>query len=244
LAYTKTKNFDTSFKALIDETAVADLFMGITIPVLQELIQTEGQAQAERLNTTDPFNPNNATIQDRVKTMLKMTAQSYTSTTLKLLNNSLGEGVANGESLAKLTNRVADVFDLTSKYRAEQVARTSVFATANASAREAYRQSGVVSEVKWHTAEDEIVCEFCGPMNGKTVGIDESYFDDGELVQGADGGTLQLAFGDVIDPPLHVNCRCFTNAVVSRKDNHNTDTEEKEIDDDVEFLETVIGVLQ
>lgn len=243
-SYNKTKDFDASFKALFDETVIADLFMGITIPVLQELIQTEGQAQAERLNTTDPFNPNNATIQDRVKTMLKMTAQSYTSTTLKLLNNSLGEGVSNGESLAKLTNRVADVFDLTSKYRAEQVARTSVFATANASAREAYRQSGVVSEVKWHTAEDEMVCEYCGPMNGKTVGIDESYFENGEVVQGADGGTLQLSFGDVIDPPLHVNCRCFTNAVVSRKDNNNTDTEEKDIDDDVEFLEKLVTELQ
>jgi len=229
---------------LFDETAVADLFVGITIPVLQELMQTEGQAQADRLNTTDPFNPNNASIQDRIKTMLNMTAQSYTSTTLKLLNNTLGEGVANGEGLAKLTNRVADVFDLTSKYRAEQVARTTVFATANASAREAYRQSGVVSEVKWHTAEDEMVCEYCGPMNGKTVGIDDTFFDDGETVQGADGGTFKVGFGDIIDPPLHVNCRCFTNAVVSRKDNENTDTTEKGVDDDLEFLETLVYELQ
>ena len=238
------KSFDASFKALFDETAVADLFVGITIPVLQELMQTEGQAQADRLNTTDPFNPNNASIQDRIKTMLNMTAQSYTSTTLKLLNNTLGEGVANGEGLAKLTNRVADVFDLTSKYRAEQVARTTVFATANASAREAYRQSGVVSEVKWHTAEDEMVCEYCGPMNGKTVGIDDTFFDDGETVQGADGGTFKVGFGDIIDPPLHVNCRCFTNAVVSRKDNENTDTTEKGVDDDLEFLETLVNELQ
>ena len=205
-------------KDLFDASAIEDLFVGITIPVLQDLIQTEGSAQAERLNTTDPFNPNNATIQERIAKMLKMTAQSYTSTTLKLLNNSLGDGVANGESLRELTDRVADVFDLASKYRAESVARTTVFSTANASAREAYRQSGVVTEVKWHTAEDEMVCEFCGPMNGTTVGIDESYFDDGEVIRGANGGSLAISFGDVIDPPLHANCRCFTNAVITRSE--------------------------
>lgn len=211
---------------LFEAQAMEDLFVGITIPVLQELLQAEGKAQMERLNTTDPFNPNNAGIQDRIKTMLNMTAQSYTGTTLKLLNNSLAEGVANGESMAKLTARVSDVFDLTSQYRAEAVARTTVFSTANASAREAYRQSGTVTEVKWHTAEDEMVCDFCGPMNGKTVGIEENFFDEGETIVGSNGATMKAEFGDVTDPALHVNCRCFTNAVVSKKSVAKTNDEE------------------
>lgn len=230
-------------KDLFDTARVEELFVGITIPVLQELIQAEGTAQAERLNTTDPFNPNNAEIQDRVQQMLRLTGQSYTKTTLGLLNNSLADGIANGESMAKLTARVADVFELTSKYRAETVARTTVFSTANASAREAYRQSGVVKEVKWHTAEDEMVCEYCGPMNGKTVGIDETFFDEGDTVRGADGNTMKVNFGDVIDPPLHANCRCFTNAVVSRKDNENTPSEEKGESEHDTFLKDLLETL-
>lgn len=233
-------------KELLDVERASEMFVGLTIPVLQELMQTEGTAQAERLNTTDPFNPNNAEIQDRLKKMLDMTAVSYTDTTLKLLNNTLADGIAEGESMSKLTQRVADVFELTSDYRAEAVARTTVFSAANASAREAYRQSGVVSEVKWHTAEDEVVCEFCGPMNGKTVGIDETFFDEGAVVRGADGGTMEVSFGDTIDPPLHVNCRCFTNAVVTRKDNENTPSEEKDADHESEtdtFLKDILTAL-
>lgn len=233
-------------KELLDTDRAKEMFVGLTIPVLQELMQTEGTAQAERLNTTDPFNPNNAEIQERLNNMLEMTAVSYTDTTLKLLNNTLADGIAAGESMAKLTQRVADVFELSSDYRAEAVERTTVFSAANASAREAYRQSGVVKEVKWHTAEDEVVCEYCGPMNGKTVGIDETFFDEGDNVQGADGHTMTANFGDIIDPPLHMNCRCFTNAVVSRKDNENTPSEEKDADHESEtdtFLKDILTAL-
>ena len=232
-------------KDLFNAAKVEELFIGLTIPVIQDLLQTEGTAQAERLNTSEPFNPNNADIQKRLTQMLKLTGQSYTETTSKLLNNTLAEGVGAGESMAKLAARVADVFELTSKYRAETVARTTVFSAANASAREAYKQSGVVSEVKWHTAEDEMVCEYCGPMNGTTVGIDETFFDEGEIVNGSNGNSMQVNFGDIIDPPLHANCRCFTNAVVTRKDNENTQSEEKSSDDDdVEFLEAMLNELQ
>lgn len=232
-------------KDLFNAAKVEELFIGLTIPVIQDLLQTEGTAQAERLNTSEPFNPNNADIQKRLTQMLKLTGQSYTETTSKLLNNTLAEGVGAGESMTKLAARVADVFELTSKYRAETVARTTVFSAANASAREAYKQSGVVSEVKWHTAEDEMVCEYCGPMNGTTVGIDETFFDEGEIVNGSNGNSMQVNFGDIIDPPLHANCRCFTNAVVTRKDNENTQTEEKSSDDDdVEFLEAMLNELQ
>ena len=235
---------DIIVKDLFNTAKVEELFIGITIPVLQELLQAEGAAQAARLNTSEPFNPNNAEIQKRLTQMLKLTGESYTDTTLKLLNNTLGEGVGAGESMAKLTQRVADVFELTSKYRAETVARTTVFSAANASAREAYRQSGVVSEVKWHTAEDEMVCEYCGPMNGTTVGIDETFFDEGESVRGSNGNTMQVSFGDVVDPPLHANCRCFTNAVVSRKDNENTPSEEKSADSDTDaFLKELLTAL-
>lgn len=206
-------------KALFDIDNAQKLFVGFSFPILNDLIKDEGTAQAERIGSETPFNPNNETIQKRVRRILELSGQSYTKTTLELLNRTLDEGVGNGESLAKLTNRVADVFNLSNKYRAEAVARTTVFSTANASAREAYKQSGVVKAVKWHTAEDEVVCEFCGPMNGKTIDIDSTFFDEGDTVRGRDGGVLQVQFDTIQDPPLHVNCRCFTNAVIEKNEN-------------------------
>jgi hypothetical protein len=66
-----------------------------------------------------------------------------------------------------------------------------------------------VADVKWYTAEDEMVCEFCGPMNGKTVAIDEGFFDKNETIEGSDGATMTTDYAAVENPPLHPNCRCY-----------------------------------
>jgi hypothetical protein len=47
----------------------------------------------------------------------------------------------------------------------------SIDMTTNIASEEAWRQSEVVEAKEWFTAKDERVCEFCGPMNGKTVGL-------------------------------------------------------------------------
>lgn len=222
-----------------------DLLVGITIPILLDLMKVEGDAQLERLNTTEPFNPNNETIQDKIRRSLRLAGESYTGTTLQLLNSAVGEGVGAGESIAKLTERVRDVFALTDTYRAERIARTVVFQTANTSAREAYRQSGVVKEVRWHTADYELTCEFCEPMNGKTVGIEDTFFDEGDTVRGRDGGSLKLDFDTVEDPPLHANCRCFTNAVVveERSANEIVTKEAGEEDAETKLLQELVDEL-
>lgn len=183
-----------SQKTLFDEAQARHLFIGFTSPLLQDLLKTEGQEQMDRLDTTAPFNPMNEPIQKRLKHLLAFSAQSYSDTTLKLLNAQLAEGIANGESLPALTERIAQVFSLSEQYRAERVARTTVFGVANSAAREAYKQSGVVKTVVWHTAEDELVCPECEPYDGKEIDVDATF-----------GGGLE-------DPPLHPNCRCFTNA--------------------------------
>ncbi len=205
--------------SLINAGEATDLLVGLTIPILLDLLKVEGDAQLERLNTTEPFNPNNETVQEKIRRSLRLAGESYVGTTVQLINSALAEGIADGEGIAKLTNRVRDVFGLTDTYRAERIARTTVFQAANTSAREAYKQSGVVKAVKWHTAEDELTCEYCDVMNGKTVGLDDSFFDEGDTVRGRDGGSYTLDFDDVEDPPLHANCRCFTNAVIIEERN-------------------------
>jgi hypothetical protein len=49
-------------------------------------------------------------------------------------------------------------------------------------------------------------------MNGKTVGIDQNFFENGESLtvgEGDDAKTMSLDYGDVGAPPLHPNCMCF-----------------------------------
>lgn len=46
----------------------------------------------------------------------------------------------------------------------------------------------------WRTAEDELVCDVCGPLNGTVVAVENDY-------DVSDGMSFFV-------PPLHVNCRC------------------------------------
>ena len=52
----------------------------------------------------------------------------------------------------------------------------------------------------WFTNNDDLVCPICGPLDGKTVPIDSGWGENG---QEDEEGILQ--------PPAHVNCRCWTD---------------------------------
>lgn len=57
-------------------------------------------------------------------------------------------------------------------------------------------QEGIIPEDAarvWHTAKDEKVCKYCGPMHRKQVNVGEPF---------------KTAQGEVWAPPLHINCRC------------------------------------
>lgn len=197
---------------LVDKDSAVRAMIDFATPLLGELVASEGKAQMERLPTEIVFDPKDPKAAKRIKELMDLSAENYTDTTIQLLTKKLKAEIEAGSSMDQLTKVVNDVFDFTEKYRAARIARSVVFGAANTAAREAYKQSGVVQTVKWHTAEDELVCEFCGPLNGKIIDVDENFFEKGDTINGRDGGTLDLDFMDVEDPPLHANCRCFTTA--------------------------------
>jgi hypothetical protein len=67
-----------------------------------------------------------------------------------------------------------------------------------------------VKSIKWYTAEDDQVCEWCEPMDGTVIDINDNFFDQGDTATGTDGATMALDYDNVGSPPLHVNCRCYT----------------------------------
>ena len=59
----------------------------------------------------------------------------------------------------------------------------------------AWRAASGIEYKRWNTCNDDIVCEICGPLDGKVVGLNDS-------------------FGGVREPPSHPNCRCWITPVV------------------------------
>lgn len=81
--------------------------------------------------------------------------------------------------------------------RSEMIAVTEVtrsYAESNAIAGEQMAREfpDVPVVTTWYTNNDDRVCDVCGPLDGKSVGIGETFP------------------GGIDIPPAHVNCRCWT----------------------------------
>ena len=120
--------------------------------------------------------------------------RGITDTTRRRLQTEIQRFVTNGETLPQLTGRLEDVFG---PVRAEMVAVTEVTRAYAEGNRASWRESGVIEQREWRTANDELVCPICGPLAGQIAGLDESFPD------GSDG------------PPAHVRCRCWVVPVVT-----------------------------
>lgn len=199
-AVRKSDVFDMDEEVSIMVDAVSPILRGLlTEQAIEEYIAQgfEGEMNMEDVNVS--------TIIERAATRM---AKSYNKTTATLLKQALNEGIAAGEGLRELTERVSQVYEFSDSYRAGMVAHTEAFYVANEANKEAYRQSGVVKSIKWYTADSD-ACQFCSPLNGKEVGISEVFFKKGDVYEGRDGGKLNLDYRTIDVPPIHPNCRCF-----------------------------------
>lgn len=196
---------------ILDANYEVGAVIDFATPLLGELWKDQALIAISKITTDAVFAFNDVSKRILQASVSRM-AKKYTRTTLALLTTELNEGLKNGDSLDQLTKRVQGVYGLSEEYRAARVARTETFSVANDASRDAFRQSGVVKSIEWYTAEDELVCEYCGPMDGKVVSIEQSFFAKGDTVEGAEGGTMTLDYEKVQNPPLHANCRCEIKA--------------------------------
>lgn len=114
-------------------------------------------------------------------------------TTRRAMQESVARWVDNGEPLTSL---VRDLEPLFGRKRAEMIAQTETTRAYQMGAEASYRESGVVDEMEWQTAADELVCPVCGPKQGQ-----------------------RMALGSSDVPPAHPRCRCWTAPVVKEVGN-------------------------
>ncbi len=191
---------------LDDEIAIT---IALATPVLSDLYDKESRAAAASLGIDEFDILANPAVKRALDRAIELMSKSYNETTLGLLKSKLDEGISQGASIGELTNLVSQIYEYSDESRAEMVARTEAFRVANDSTKQTWKQSGVVKSMRWYTAEDEMVCPLCGPLDGKVVSIDQNFFDKGDTVQGSDGSSLDLSYDDVGAPPLHPDCRCY-----------------------------------
>lgn len=194
---------------LMNMDGETSVMVDFVTPLLKGLLVE--QAMAEFASVADyplQFNETEPSIARTVESAARRLAKSYNKTTADLLLKTLNDGIEAGDGLNQLIERVRVVYDFSNTVRAAAVARTEAFYIANEGSREAYRQSGIVKSLRWYTAEDERVCPWCGPQNGRIVGVEEVFFEKGDVLT-SEGKELKLDYRAIDVPPLHTNCRCF-----------------------------------
>lgn len=110
------------------------------------------------------------------------------ATNRQLLQQTIGDYFANRLTLADVETRLTQAFG---PVRAEMIAITEVTrasAQGEVAFAEELRQMGLQPVLVWATANDDIACPICAPLNGKAQGE-----------------------GWVNPPPAHPNCRCWAN---------------------------------
>lgn len=195
---------------LINMSDQADQINTDVTPILTELMLMQGQLAIEFSGDEnaqyDITNALKQTIQARTDKM----AANFDEETLNQLNDTLAEGIQNGDSIDDLSNRVEDVYSEAEGYRADRVAITEAQAASNGATLDAYQQNPVVIAMTWFANPG--ACEYCAELDGTTVGTEEVFVAQGDSVDVSqdDGSTdsYQADYGDVETPPLHPNCSC------------------------------------
>lgn len=203
----------TGLKAIAEADIYdTDEWLGILVdlsqPILSNLYEAEGKEAGSLLGYENfRVTPEAKRALDHA---IELMSESYNATTLGLLKDALDQGMSEGLSLPELTDKISEIYEFSNEVRARQVAQTETFRIANDSTKEAWKQSGVVKTIKWYTAVDERVCPWCDAMHGKTIDIEDTFFDKGDEATGTDGAKLPITYDNVGNPPLHVSCRCYT----------------------------------
>lgn len=194
---------------LFDEKEWVNIMVNMTSPLISQLYIQEHK-EATELIGFDDVTGLTPEAKKALEHGMELMARSYNETTLTILAEKIARGLDEGMGFVELRNEITDIYEFSSTVRAGQVARSEVFRAANYATKQAWRDTGVVKTIKWYTAADERVCDFCDPMHGKVIDIEDNFFEKGDSATGSNGKTLDLDYSDVGAPPLHASCRCYT----------------------------------
>ncbi len=146
----------------------------------------------------------NAWAADYAKTYTYELVHDITDSTMAVLREKVNSWVASGVPLDDMIKELAAT-GLYDDYRAFMIATTEITRAFGEGNIEAWKQSGIVKQVQWMTANDEVVCDICGVLDGNIIDLGDAGFEG----YSSDPEELNM----VECPPAHVNCRCWLRPI-------------------------------
>ena len=167
------------------------------VPFITEVVKINGDDAMSDLGIGTGFDITNPRVARWIKEHGAEAVKNISDTTMEALRRTLQEGIANGESIPKLSERIADTYGQARDYRTDRIARTETTTASNQGTLEAYKQSEVVEKKEWVATLDDRVRPEHEAMDGEVVDLDS-------------------AFSNGLQSPGEPNCRCTIAAVLSK----------------------------
>lgn len=150
-------------------------------------------------------------LQPDVMAWLESRTKRTVEAELQYMSSVVQASMAEGETVGGIARALQRTMLEQSRWRAERIARSATIWNYNEGAQQFYAESGVGAQ-GWLVTEDDVLCEFCRPMDGTQIPMDEDFVGAGD-VTGDEGGSMTLEWA-VEHPPLHPNCRCALVPVI------------------------------
>lgn len=118
--------------------------------------------------------------------------KGITDTTRTQTQKLISDWIASGAPLNALESTLEGVYG---SARAERIAATEATRVFSLGNQQAFESIGLIEEVVWQTARDDLTCPICGELDGTHIGVED------------------------IDafPPAHPSCRCWVTPIVSEE---------------------------
>jgi SPP1 gp7 family putative phage head morphogenesis protein len=128
-------------------------------------------------------------------------------TGIKMLKKTLSEGIAAGESIKELSDRVNQVYDFAERYRADRIARTESGSAYNGGGQVLRDDEGIEKKT-WISTLDDKTRDWHREVDGQIVKNDEAFSVGGE--------DLQYPCDPAGSSKNVCNCRCDSTGYIER----------------------------
>lgn len=179
----------------------------------QDLVKMEAENALIEVWLVDTFDIDDV-LKVKLRKNIERFAWSIDKDTNKKLEDNFQTILSEWLSFSEWRDLLKSTFEELKTTRADLIVRTETVRAWNMWSQIWREKSGVVAKKQRYTALDERVCEYCWPMNWRIIWLEDNFFNQGDVLIGERGGSMNLDYSETPYPPLHPNCRCVIVPVI------------------------------
>lgn len=204
-------------RELFDDEVETEAVIALLTPTLIALAVASANHANRLIRVDSPYIPDTK-VYAYIRNQIEMFADSMFSTQKDYLARLLTNGIANGDSVGKISRTIKQDFPEFTKAQADRITRTEVLRESNHFMIDAWKDSGVVEGKQWLTDSDP--CEICLAIENEygEKSLDDDFAKIGDEIDyvntKGEPAVYEISYEDLESAPAHPNCRCTVVPII------------------------------